>query len=180
MSVHLYQYSKQRSCLLFFRMPNQKQFFALYVKVKLSKYFCSWSLTDDIKFPISPCLKLELQSNFFKSSGYQPCYIAQLQFKSRINFVCKTFLMALAFQAKHKRFQRLFLQVRLNKTENVQKKCRILQIILKNGLMHKPSNFGFYCCPQKCLRNFMMKLSIVSSQVSSQKFYSKKVLPLPY
>ena len=88
--------------------------------------------------------------------------------------------MALAFQAKHKRFQRLFLQVRLNKTENVQKKCRILQIILKNGLMHKPSNFGFYCCPQKCLRNFMMKLSIVSSQVSSQKFYSKKVLPLPY
>ena len=32
--------------------------------------------------------------------------------------MCKTFLMALA---KHKRFQRLFLQVRLNKTENVQK-----------------------------------------------------------
>ena len=38
--------------------------------------------------------------------------------------MCKTFLTALA---KHKRFQRLFLQVRLNKTENVQKNSRILQ-----------------------------------------------------
>ena len=86
--------------------------------------------------------------------------------------------MALAFLAQ--KISTTFFASEIKQNWKCAKKCRILQIILKNGLMHKPSNFGFYCCPQKCLRNFMMKLSIVSSQVSSQKFYSKKVLPLPY